>query len=110
MGKDSEFYRSKRNHQLLRLRSLLDQLPGFAQDYIHSKEITSQPSTLVSYSYDLITFFTYIKEKNPLFKSTKITDFHIDVLEQITAFDIEEYQRYIELDVSADQKTIHENR
>ena len=109
MGKDSEFYRSKRNHQLLRLRTLLDQLPGFAQDYIHSKEIASQPSTLISYSYDLLTFFNYIRVRNPLYKQTDIRDFTLELLEQITPADLEEYQRYIELDVSADQKTIHEN-
>jgi site-specific recombinase XerD len=109
MGKDSEFYKSKRNHQLLRLRELIQRLPGFASDYIHSKEITAQPSTLISYCYDLITFFEYIKERNPIYRNMEIKDFKLTILEQILPPDIEEYQRYLELDVSADQKTIHEN-
>ena len=58
MGKDSEFYKGKKKAQTIRLRELLIQLPPCAVDYIHSKEVTSQVSTLVQYSYDLITFFT----------------------------------------------------
>ena len=56
MGKDSEFYKGKKKAQTIRLRELLIQLPPCAVDYIHSKEVTSQVSTLVQYSYDLITF------------------------------------------------------
>ncbi len=65
MGKDSEFYKDKGKTQTLKLRELLSQLPQPAVDFIHSKEVTSQTSTLVSYCYDLLTFFRFLKEKNP---------------------------------------------
>ena len=109
MGKDSEFYKEKKNNQTLRLRALLKELPGFVADYIYSKEMTSQTSTLVSYCYDLITFFNYIIESNPMYKGMKPVDFKLDILEKITSEDIAEYQRYLELDIAKDHKTIHEN-
>lgn len=52
MGKDSKYYKEKKKEQTLKLRELIRQLPGFAADYIHSKEVTTQTSTLISYSYD----------------------------------------------------------
>ena len=109
MGKDSEFYKEKKNNQTLRLRALLKELPGFVADYIYSKEMTSQTSTLVAYCYDLITFFQYIIDTNPLYKGMKPADFKLDILEKISSEDIAEYQRYLKLDVSSDSKTIHEN-
>ena len=107
MGKDSTFYKEKKRNQTKKLRELLGRLPGFAVDYIYSKELTAQPSTLVSYAYDLITFFTYIKDKNPLYKDTDIREFSLDILTKITPEDISEYQRYLELNL--DEGAIHEN-
>lgn len=107
MGKDSEFYKSKVRNQKIKLRELLDQLPGCAVSYIHSKEITSQPSTLVSYCYDLLTFFRFLIDQNPVFKNYRITDFKIEELEKLQAEDILEYQRYLELNVGSGD--YHEN-
>ena len=56
MGKDSAFYKDKAKQQKILLRSLIKQLPGPASDFIYSKEMTTQTSTLISYCYDLLTF------------------------------------------------------
>ena len=55
MGKDSQFYKDKTKNQKIKLRELISQLPKCAADYIYSKEHTTQPSTLISYSYNLLT-------------------------------------------------------
>lgn len=107
MGKDSEFYKEKNKNQKLRLRELLSRLPSFARDYIYSKEVTSQTSTLVSYCYDLLIFFEFIKDNNPSLADTDIDKMHLDVLDQMTSEDIIEFQRYLELNVSNDH--FHEN-
>ncbi|MCR5451132.1 MAG: tyrosine-type recombinase/integrase [Lachnospiraceae bacterium] len=99
MGKDSDFYKEKHKTQTLKLRSLLKQLPGFAVDYIHSKEMTTQTSTLISYTYDLITFFNYIKDSNPRYKDLPIDEFTLDILSKQGASDIYEYMRYLELNI-----------
>ena len=107
MGKDSEFYKGKKKAQTIRLRELLIQLPPCAVDYIHSKEVTSQVSTLVQYSYDLITFFTFMKDQNPVFRNIDPKEISVDLISKISPEDILEYQRYLELNV--DRNHYHEN-
>ena len=107
MGKDSAFYKTKAKNQKLLLRSLISQLPGPATDFIYSKEMTTQTSTLISYCYDLLTFFTFMQDNNPACKDLAIKDFNFSVLKQITAEDVIEYQRYLELNVDKDHP--HEN-
>lgn len=111
MGKDSEFYKGKRRDQTLRLRELLTRLPGFAVDYIHSKDVSTQISTRISYAYDLITFFEYMLNiASSVFKNkySSITEFRLDDIEKFTSEDIIEYQRYLELNVEENGK-YHEN-
>ena len=107
MGKDSEFYKDKKKAQTIRLRELLIQLPPCAVDYIHSKEVTSQVSTLVQYSYDLITFFTFMKDQNPVFRNKDPKEISVDLISKISPEDILEFQRYLELNV--DRNHYHEN-
>ena len=107
MGKDSEFYKDKTRNQKLRLRELLNQMPSWSVDYIYSKEVTTQTSTLISYSYDLITFFKFIQDKNPIYKDIELKKIPLSVLDQLSSEDIIEYQRYLELNV--DNDNFHEN-
>lgn len=107
MGKDSEFYKDKKKAQTIRLRELLIQLPPCAVDYIHSKDVTSQVSTLVQYSYDLITFFTFMKDQKPVFRNKDPKEISVDLISKISPEDILEYQRYLELNV--DRNHYHEN-
>lgn len=106
MGKDSEFYKNKSRNQKLKLKELLTQLPKCAVDYIYSKEQTTQPSTLVSYSYDLLTFFRFLQSSNPIVKKLEINQIDYNILNQVTADDIMEFQRYLELNVDGE---LHEN-
>lgn len=107
MGKDSEFYKDKHKKQTLRLRELISQMPSWAVDYIYSKELTVQTSTLISYSYDLITFFKFIQDKNPIYKDVELKSLPLKVLDQLSSEDIIEYQRYLELNI--DNDNYHEN-
>ena len=106
MGRDSQYYKDKKKQQTLKLRELISELPGFATDYLYDKEVSSQTSTLISYAYDLLTFFRYIKEMNPRFKDVAVKDFHLEDIERLTSEDIVEYQRYLELN---DKGEKHEN-
>ena len=106
MGKDSQFYKDKAKNQKIKLRMLLEQLPQYAIDYIHSKELSTQTSTLISYSYDLLSFFRFLQEKNPAISHYEIKNIPLSVLEQLDPEDIMEYQRYLELNVDGE---FHEN-
>ena len=106
MGKDSQFYKDKAKNQKIKLRMLLEQLPQYAVDYIHSKELSTQTSTLISYSYNLLSFFRFLLEKNPALSNYDIKDIPLSALEQLTPEDIMEYQRYLELNIDGE---FHEN-
>lgn len=106
MGKDSEYYKNKSRSVKIKLQELLMELPQPARDYIYEKQISSQPSTLVAYSYDLLMFFRFLKDRNPYFRDKDISKINIDDLSNLASEDIVEYQRYLEFNMIGET---HEN-
>ena len=106
MGKDSSFYKDKNKNLKIKLRELESQLPKPALDFIQSKEQNAQTSSLISYCYDLLTFFRFLMDANPTIAGKDIKKIDYGVLNKITADDIEEYKRYLELNTVGEQ---HEN-
>ncbi len=106
MGKDSHFYKDKNKNLKLKLRELEAQLPKPALDFIQSKEQNAQSSTLISYCYDLLTFFRFLSDSNPTITGSDIKKIDYELLNKITPDDIEEYKRYLELNTIGEQ---HEN-
>ena len=83
MGKDSEYYKAKTHGQKVKLSELLMLLPNPAVAFIQDKRVTSQPSTLIAYCYDLLMFFRFLKDKNPYFRNIEIIDITIDQLSHL---------------------------
>ncbi len=108
MGKNSKYYKEKKNDLTLRLRKLVDELPDFTKEFLYSKELRTQTSTLISYAYDLLTFFRFLTYKNPLYKDFKTSGFLVDDIKDLSSEDIVEYQRYLELNTDPDTE-LHEN-
>lgn len=108
MGKDSKYYKEKKNGLTLQLRKLLTELPDFVKDFLYSKELRTQTSTLISYSYDLLTFFRFLTYKNPMYKDFQTNQFLIRDIDHLSSEDIIEYQRYLELNTDPDTE-LHEN-
>ncbi len=106
MGKDSEYYKNKNRSIKTKLQELLQELPQPARDYIYEKQISSQPSTLVAYSYDLLMFFRFLKDRNPYFRDKDISKINTDDLANLASEDIVEYQRYLEFNMIGET---HEN-
>jgi site-specific recombinase XerD len=106
LGKDSKYYKDKAKEQKIKLRTLISELPQCAADYIYSKELTTQTSTLISYSYDLLTFFRFLKDRNPALAKKELKDISLDDMKLIRSEDIIEYQRYLELNLEGET---HEN-
>ncbi len=82
---------------VLRLREVLKTLPGFAKDYFRAIEPTTSTRTRISYAYDIRIFFQFLKSENPSFRDQDITTLTVDVLDQLQAVDIEEYQEYLKV-------------
>jgi site-specific recombinase XerD len=78
-----------------KLRTLLASLPGFCKDFFRGIEPTTSSRTRIAYAYDLRIFFEFLAEKNPILNKTPITEWRVDILDQIKAVDIEEYLEYL---------------
>ena len=95
MGKNSEYNRALREKKRKKLSDLEKMLPHYCIPYLDEKELNSQLNTVISYAYDLITFFEFLKEENPQLKNTDVKDIPLSFLENLSFEDINEYQKYL---------------
>lgn len=79
-----------------KLMELMEILPPYCSLYFMAANQTLLPKTRLEYAKDLKTFFTYLKQKNPLYKEKDIKDIPIDVLEKLDSTDIDEYLMWLE--------------
>lgn len=86
----------------LKLRELQKQLPGFCREFFRGIESTTSSRTRIAYGYDLVVFFNYLKTVNPIIKDSDLRRLNVDILDQITATDIEEYLEYLKYYVTED--------
>lgn len=78
-----------------RLRDLISELPRFCGDFFRGVEPTTSSKTRIAYAYDLKVFFEFICNTNPAYKTTSMRNLKIDILDQLTALDIEEFLEYL---------------
>lgn len=95
MGKRSEYQLKLKMQKHEKLNELKNQLPDYVHHYLDDMVIDYQINTLVAYARDLITFFEFIQERNPVYKNTKIKDIPLSLLESLTYQDITEYRNYL---------------
>lgn len=81
----------------LKLRELLKHLPPFCKQFFISIETRTQSRTRIAYAYDLAVFFDYLHENNPICQKMEVNQFPIEILDKITAMDIEEYIYHLKL-------------
>ena len=87
----------------LRLRDVLKTLPPFCKDFFRAIEPRTTTKTRISYAYDIRIFFQFLLDLNPAFKDQAMDAFTIDVLDHITAVDLEEYEEYLKVYQSGDK-------
>lgn len=102
MAKRLTYKEQTDTENIIKLREVLKTLPEFARDYFRAASTTTTTKTRISYAYDIRIFFQFLIDENPQFKGKEITDLTIDVLDQIKALDIEEYQEYLKAYSSSD--------
>ena len=103
MEKKTTYHEQKDVENILRLREVLLTLPPFCRDYFRAIDTTTTTKTRISYAYDIRIFFQFLLDENPAFKNYKMTDFTVDVLDQIKALDLEEYQEYLKVYQAGDK-------
>ena len=103
MEKKTTYHEQKDVENILRLREVLSTLPPCCRDYFRAIDTTTTTKTRISYAYDIRIFFQFLLDENPAFKDYKMTDFTVDVLDQIKALDLEEYQEYLKVYQAGDK-------
>lgn len=87
----SNYHDELNKKNILHLREILETLPRFCGQFFTGIQDYTATRTRVAYAYDIRVFFEYLHDNNPVLKKTPIRDYTIDVLDQITRLDIEEY-------------------
>ena len=81
----------------LKLREVLKTLPSFTSEFFRGISTTTSTSTRIKYAYDLRIFFQYLQKENPELAKIPMDQMSVDVLDQVTALDLEEYTEYLRL-------------
>jgi tRNA1(Val) A37 N6-methylase TrmN6 len=89
MANDNKTYHEQKKIEYTqKLRDVLSTMPSFCKDYFRAIDQTASAKTKLSYAYDIRLFFNYIVDNNPVFKDKSITEFKIDMLNNIKVQDI----------------------
>ena len=94
MGKDSEYNKQKDLNYRYKLKGLKRELPGYTYEFLDEKA-QRNPNTAVSYAYDLRTFLIYLQEFCPAAKEYDTKDIPLEILNNLSFQDINEYQKYL---------------
>ena len=103
MDKKVTYHEQTDVENTLRLRDVLKTLPPFCRDFFRAIEPRTTTKTRISYAYDIRIFFQFLLEQNPAFKDWSMVAFTVDVLDQITAVDLEEYEEYLKVYQAGDK-------
>ena len=103
MDKKVTYHEQTDVENTLRLRDVLKTLPPFCKDFFRAIEPRTTTKTRISYAYDIRIFFQFLLEQNPAFRDWSIDAFTLDVLDQITAVDLEEYEEYLKVYQAGDK-------
>lgn len=103
MDKKVTYHEQTDVENTLRLRDVLKTLPPFCRDFFRAIEPRTTTKTRISYAYDIRIFFQFLLEQNPAFKDWSMDAFTVDILNQITAIDLEEYEEYLKVYQAGDK-------
>lgn len=95
MGENSVYYRSFNKKQRSRIQQLKAQLPPYTHSYIDHCLLDYQVNTALGYAQDLLVFFEFLQETNPLCAGKPISEIPNSVLEALNYEDINEYQAFL---------------
>lgn len=92
-----------------RLRELIQELPDFCRDFFRGIEPETSVLTRIAYAHDFRIFFDFLQKNNPQIAKMQLKTLHLEVLEQLTVADLEEYQEYLKCYDSDPQHTDNMN-
>lgn len=96
-NKTTNYHDDQNKQNIIKLRAVLDTLPGFCRTFFRGIEEYTSARTRLAYAYDIRLFFEFLHEKNSICSRMEITEYPLSLLDQLTRMDIEEYLEYITL-------------
>ena len=97
MDKKVTYHEQTDIQNTLKLREVLKTLPDFCRDYFRAIDSTTSTKTRISYAYDIRIFFQFLLDENPSLKNCSMKDLTVDILDQVKAIDLEEYEEYLKV-------------
>lgn len=110
INKPTTYHDEQSKQNILKMRAILETLPPFCKDYFRGIEHYTSARTRLAYAYDIRVFFEFIKSNNPLYQNTEISEFKINILDQISRSDILEYLDYVSYYTKAGLEITNEER
>ena len=92
---DYIYHDKKEIESIRKLRELKKELPAFMGDYFRGIDPHTTIKTQVAYAYDAKIFFDYVKSHNPSLKNMEVRKMPLQILEQFTIQDLEEYVEFL---------------
>lgn len=108
--KNNNYHDEQNKKNIIHLRELLKTLPPFCNDFFRGIQEYTLPRTRIAYAYDIRVFFEYLHDNNPIFGKLKIVEYPIDILNQVTRLDIEEYLEYCSYYVKDGKEYMNDER
>lgn len=94
-AKERNYHEQVNVDNTLKLRELCAVLPHFCREFFTGIELTTSTRTRLAYAYDLGVFFDFLHENNAYVRKQEVNELRLDILDMITATDIEEYLSYL---------------
>lgn len=91
------YHEQKKIERTKHLRDLMDILPTFTKEYFRYMDQSTSITTRVAYAYNIILFFEFLIQKNPIYKDYSIKDFKLEDLEHLSPSDIEEFKEFLKV-------------
>lgn len=107
---NEKYYEQQDENNILKIREILKTLPAFCREFFHDIADYTSTRTRLAYAYDLRVFFEFMHENNSACGKMDIHDFPLEILDQITKEDINEYLDYMNLYLKDGKKIVNHER
>ena len=89
------YHDQKNADNMVKLREILKTLPPFCREFFLGIKDTTSTRTRLAYAYDLRIFFEFVHDNIEPFSNMEITDYSVEMLDEIKAIDITEYLDFL---------------
>ena len=95
MGENSAYYNSLKQKRRQDTENIKALLPQHVHGFVDECLLRYQPSTAFNYVQDILFFYKYLKEKNPICRNLELRNIPFEVIENLRPQDINEFQNYV---------------